>query len=652
MYKLLPLFLLSIFLSTAAEAQFSRHIIRFKDKGSNPFTLSNPSQYLTQRAISRRTRYNIPVDSTDLPVTPRYIDSLRLAGNVSILNTSKWLNQVLIRTTDAAALAKINAMPFVLSSSPIAPRLQNTSMGVDKLGKTDNIEGNNEPSPENLTDYYNYGRSNGQVKIHQGDFLHNHGFRGEGMHLAMLDAGFFNYLTLRPFDSIRQNNQILGTWDFVANEPSVNEDNSHGMLCLSTIAANVPGVFVGTSPKTSFYLYRTEDVASEYPVEEQNLAAGLERSDSVGVDLCSISLGYTEFDDPIFNYTYANLNGNTTISARASDLAAKKGMLIVVANGNEGTKPWRFLVSPADGDSVMAVGAVDTLGNVAAFSSYGPSSDGQIKPNVSAVGLNAVVASASTGAPVYGNGTSFASPNMAGITSCLWQAFPEVNNMGIIDALQQSASKASAPDNRVGYGIPDAKKAFVHLIKKMYSQQATLNNCIGVLQVGIKADSSMSVILERKLGSEINYSVVSTKVPSGSFKLQNITFNDDLSLASAGQVKYRVSLSIAADTTFFLDSLSLTSVSICSGGVTSNYISIGPNPVFVDLNVIVTRITDAKYDIIVHTVRGQNVHKLSGSQPAGRGNISIPMSHLSSGVYYVTVYIDSKKTITKKVLKR
>ncbi len=161
-----------------------------------------------------------------------------------------------------------------------------------------NIEGNNEPTPENLTDFYNYGRSNGQVKIHKGDFLHNHGFRGEGMHLAMLDAGFFNYLTLRPFDSIRQNNQILGTWDFVANEPSVNEDNSHGMLCLSTIAANVPGVFVGTSPKTSFYLYRTEDVASEYPVEEQNLAAGLERSDSVGVDLCSISLGYSNLITP------------------------------------------------------------------------------------------------------------------------------------------------------------------------------------------------------------------------------------------------------------------------------------------------------------------------------------------------------------------
>ncbi|MEO5646808.1 MAG: S8 family serine peptidase, partial [Chitinophagaceae bacterium] len=320
MHKLLLLVFLSIILSTRAEAQFSRYIIRFKDKGSNPFTLSNPSQYLTQRAISRRTRYNIQVDSTDLPVTPRYIDSLRLSGNVSILNISKWLNQVLIKTTDAAALAKINAMPFVLTSSPIAPRLQNRGGGLDKLGKTDNIEGNNDLSPENLTDYYSYGRSNGQVKIHKGDFLHNHGFRGEGMHLAMLDAGFFNYLTLRTFDSIRQNNQILGTWDFVANEQSVNEDNSHGMLCLSTIAANIPGVFIGTSPKTSFYLYRTEDVASEYPVEEQNLAAGLERSDSLGVDLCSISLGYYEFDNPIFNYTYANLNGNITISARASDL--------------------------------------------------------------------------------------------------------------------------------------------------------------------------------------------------------------------------------------------------------------------------------------------------------------------------------------------
>ncbi len=348
MKKTLLAVLIILFFTCEANAQFSRYIIRFKDKGTNPFSISNPGQFLTQRAIQRRVRYNIPIDSSDLPVTPRYIDSLRLAGAVTILNTSKWLNQVLIKTSDAAALAKINAMSFVFSSAPLAPFAPTTQPLPDKLGTTDQGSSSFTPTgPENLVDVYNYGRSSAQVKIHRGDFLHNHGFRGEGMHLAMLDAGFQNYLNFPTFDSIRLNNQILGTWDFVNNEPGVNEDNPHGMQCLSLIAANVPGVFVGTSPKTSFYLYRTEDVGSEYPVEEQNYAAGLERADSLGVDICSTSLGYFVFDNPIFNYTYNDLNGNTTISARAADMAAKKGMIMVVANGNEGSKAWHYLSGPS-----------------------------------------------------------------------------------------------------------------------------------------------------------------------------------------------------------------------------------------------------------------------------------------------------------------
>ncbi|MBL0200407.1 MAG: S8 family serine peptidase [Chitinophagaceae bacterium] len=174
-------------------------------------------------------------------------------------------------------------------------------------------------------DYYSYGQSYGQVHLHNGEFLHNRGFRGQGMHMAVLDAGFFNYLTLPTFDSIRNNGQVLGTWDFVTGNTSVNEDNSHGTSCLSTIAANMPGTFMGTAPKTSFYLYRTEDVNSEYPIEEQNWVAGMERADSLGIDISSTSLGYFTFDNPVFNYTYAtHLNGNSTISAKGADFAAKK----------------------------------------------------------------------------------------------------------------------------------------------------------------------------------------------------------------------------------------------------------------------------------------------------------------------------------------
>ena len=490
------------FFSTAANAQFSRYIIRFKDKGTNPYAINNPSQYLTARAIQRRTRYSIAVDSLDLPITPRYIDSIRLAGAVTILNSSKWLNQVAIQTNDAAALAKINTFPFVIVASPVATRVQQEDIPVNKKldvpGKSSVIPF----SPQNITaDYYNYGSSYGQVHIHNGEFLHNRGFRGEGMQMAVTDAGFTNYLTLPTFDSIRNNGQVLGTWDFVSGNTNVNEDHAHGTNCLSTIAANMPGTFVGTAPKTSFYLYRTEDAATEYPIEEQNWAVAAERADSLGVDICSVSLGYSTFDNAIFNHTYADMNGNNTIIAKAADVAAKKGMLIVVAAGNEGSGSWHYLISPADADSVMAVGAVGINGIVGGFSSYGPSSDGQIKPSVAAVGVNAVVASSTTGLPIFGSGTSFACPNMAGLTSCLWQAFPEVNNMTIINAMQQAGNRAATPDDRTGYGVPDMKKAFAALIKQGFTQQVTQTNCRTNLLWTVKTDSVISVVVERKLST-------------------------------------------------------------------------------------------------------------------------------------------------------
>ena len=325
----------------------SRYIIKLKDKGTNPFSIANPSQYLSARALQRRIRYNILIDSLDLPITPRYIDSIRLAGTVTILNSSKWLNQVTIRTTDAVAIAKINSFPFVISATAVASRINEQELPVNKKLDAVGTESisllNSTSSRENTAgDVFNYGASHGQVHLHQGEFLHNHGFKGEGMQLAVLDAGFFRYLTLPTFDSIRINNQILNTYDFVANETSVNEDDSHGMNCLSTIAAYLPGTFVGTAPKAIFCLYRTEDVASETRIEEHNLAAGYERADSIGVDVCSVSLGYTTFDIPAQNYTYADMNGNTTMSAIASDIAAKKGMLPVIAAGNEGTSSWRL----------------------------------------------------------------------------------------------------------------------------------------------------------------------------------------------------------------------------------------------------------------------------------------------------------------------
>lgn len=313
MKKLMALVLVGLLIAEAGHTQLNRYIIRFRHKGDNPYSLNNPSAYLSPRAITRRTRYNIPIDSADLPITPRFVDSVQLAGAVTILNQSKWLNSITIRTTDAAALARINSFPFVVSAMPIASRHNGVVVG----DAAEEVIGHAIATQRTNSDVFNYGSSATQIRMHNGQFLHNIGLRGQGMQIGMLDGGYNSYLTLRAFDSARAAGQILDTWDFVARHASVNEDDAHGMQCFSVIAANIPGSFVGAAPKAGFYLYRTEDVASEFPIEEHNWVCGVERIDSAGGDVVSSSLGYSDgMTDPSFNHTYTEMNGNTTIAAR------------------------------------------------------------------------------------------------------------------------------------------------------------------------------------------------------------------------------------------------------------------------------------------------------------------------------------------------
>ncbi|MEO6231293.1 MAG: S8 family serine peptidase [Ferruginibacter sp.] len=653
MKKCLIIILITLTAHTGCFAQFSRYIVQLKDKASTPYTTSNPIQFLTQRSIDRRLRYNIPLDETDLPITPQYIESIQSAGNVTILNVSKWLNQVCIQTTDAAALAKINSFSFVIKSSPIAARQAAIIAPVNKQLDpappvvTNPVVG---ARPQGTNDIYDYGLAYPQIHMHNAEFLHNLGFRGEGMQLAIMDAGFYHYETLPTFDSVRNNNQVLGTWDFVANEKSVNEDFAHGMNCFSTIAANLPGSFVGTSPKSSYYLYRTEDINSEYPVEEQNFATAAERADSLGVDIFSVSLGYNQFDNSSFNYTYADMDGNTTIITRASDYAAKKGILLVVAAGNVGSSAWHYILAPADADSVLTVGAVNASKQVAGFSSYGPTADGRIKPDVAAIGQGAVVANQVTGDPSYNNGTSFACPIMAGIGTCLWQAFPEVNNMAIIDALRKSSDKINNPDDRTGYGIPDAKKAFVSLIKKLYNQQVSINNnCFTNINWTVKSAAAMSFLVERKLPGETSFSVLSTKQSTGFFKSANFSYSDDLTALPAGiPIQYRLKMNIGTDTSFYFDTASVNYLNACSN--VTEKITISPNPVTDKLTVLVVRNNPTKVSVIIYTVTGQLIYK-DTRQVNGAVSIAIPMKQLSKGVYLVTVYFDDKKQITRKIVR-
>ena len=474
------LLLLLIFFSLNTSAQFTRYIVKLKDKTGTPYSVNDPSKFLSARAIARRTKQHIAIDETDLPVTPRYIDSIRLSGNVQILDESKWLNQVCIATTDSSAIDKINSFPFVVTTQPLKrtanPKLSLRNKWEDSITKnkfserSSNISSSLAPSHVS-GDYYSYGDAFDQVHIHNGEYLHNKGFHGEGMLIAILDAGFYHYQTLPAFDSVNIKNQVIETYDFVDNEVSVNEDYYHGMQVFSIIAGNIPGQLVGTAPNADFLLYRSEDVSSESPVEEQYWAAAAERADSVGADVITTSLGYDTFDNPIFDYTYADMNGHTTLIAKEATMAARKGMIVLAAAGNEGNNSWHFITTPADADSIISVGAVNNLGEPASFSSYGPTSDGRVAPVAASVGEGTFVSS-TTGPIGSGNGTSFATPNLAGLVTCLWQAFPEFTNMEIINAVKKSSSIYNDPDDRIGYGIPDFEKAYDDLYQQRILRNA------------------------------------------------------------------------------------------------------------------------------------------------------------------------------------
>ena len=441
-------------------AQTTKYFVKFTDKNNSPYSISNPSDFLSILAITRRTRQGISIQQNDIPVNRNYIDSVESKGAI-VFTRSKWFNGVTIEA-DSATLQAVLSLPFVQSSSPVNRIRSHAREEHEERNKFEvplyNFK-NTEPNIESVS----YGQSYRQIHIMNGDVLHDSGYYGDNMIIALLDAGFYHVDVLSPFDSIRLNNRILDTWDFVANESSVYEDYDHGMEVLSTIAGNVPGHLVGTAPHASFLLLRTEDVFTEHRIEEYNWDAGAEFADSAGADVISTSLGYAEnFTNPAENHTHAEMNGHTTVCAMAANIAFSKGMLVLASAGNSGGGAWQYIGTPADGDDVLAVGGVNLLGDYASFSSTGPSADGDIKPNVAAVGQTTTIV-ISDGSVTTGNGTSFACPVLAGSATCLWQAFPDKTNREIFNAIQQSGSQHNAPDSLLGYGIPDFLIAYMIL---------------------------------------------------------------------------------------------------------------------------------------------------------------------------------------------
>ncbi|MDP4264046.1 MAG: S8 family serine peptidase [Bacteroidota bacterium] len=660
MRKILSLLILCFLVVSESQAQFTRYVVKLKNKGGTPYTIANPSAYLSQRAIDRRARYGIAIDSTDLPVPPSYITQIRNIPNLIVLNVSKWLNSVTIQTSDPNAITAINALPFVQSASAIGARTGVAGPG--KYREEENIRPV-DPFVERIEgiegDYFNYGTNSfTEIHLHKGEFLHDVGLRGQNMQIALLDAGFTNYTSLKAFDSINLNGQVLGTWNFVLGNTNLNV-HVHGMECLSTIAANIPGQFIGKAPKAGFYLYCTEEDPAENPIEEHNWACGAEKADSSGADVISTSLGYTTFDNPVFDHTYADMNGNTTMAAIAADLAAKKGLLVFAANGNDGGDTWHYLSTPADGDSVVAVGAVSATGIVGNFSSYGPSSDGRIKPDVASIGVSALIEG--TGNTVAaGSGTSFACPNMAGLGTCLWQGFPEFNNMRIVRALKEAGSIFNAPDNRIGYGIPDMKAAFSSLLKDYATSSATANNCSVTLNWNSKDVSAMKYEIERKAPGENSYTKIADMSPQAGNILANHTYQytNTLDNIAAGTISYRIRQVIdTAAATFaavYIDTANVTLASACTTGSNTgaNKIYVQPNPASSDASLVIQiQAAITNMPITVHDMEGRLVMQLHQSKGTGTIIIDLPVNNLAKGKYIITVYDNQKMAGTTELLK-
>ncbi|MBN1339143.1 MAG: S8 family serine peptidase [Bacteroidales bacterium] len=459
MKNILLLFAFSVLIAGAfAQVAPDKYWVKFTDKNNSPFSIENPGDFLTQRAIDRRTAYSIPVDESDLPVNPVYLQGVAATG-ATVLTTSRWFNSVTVYTTSSSVIDAINNLPYVQSVLKASSPSGTNADPQDKpffsaeeymVSAPDGLKSQSSAST------YNYGDAYNQIHMLNGDLLHDMGYNGNGMVIAVLDAGFLNADNLAAFDSIWDNGRVLGYKDFVSpQDPNLFNSHFHGTAVLSTMAANLPGVMVGTAPGASYWLLRSEDGATENLIEELNWVSAAEYADSVGADVINSSLGYTVLDDPAWSHTYADMDGNTTPITIGADKAMSKGMIVVNSAGNSGGSAWLYIGAPADGDSVFSIGAVDANGNYAGFSSVGPTHDGRLKPNVVAQGQGTAFIDPGSGGVAFGSGTSFSSPITAGLVACLWQANHSARNTYITAAIEQSASLYSNPNMELGHGIPD-----------------------------------------------------------------------------------------------------------------------------------------------------------------------------------------------------
>ena len=446
-----------------AQSSYNTYFVQFTDKENSTFSLSNPREYLSEKAVERRIRTGLGFDSLDIPVNANYIQQVLQQGNSNLLLKSKWFNSITVELLDTAIAAawklQVEALPcvFQVKSLPSVP--------LEKISIHKGTQ-----SEEGMVSDDFYGPSFRQTEMLNGHLLHQLGLNGQGMDIAVFDGGFRNADVLPAMAHLFEEGRIIETHDFLnLTSPNVFDASAHGTMVLSHMAGIMQDSLYGTAVEANYYLFQTEDVFREVRLEEDTWIQAAEWADSIGIDVINSSLGYSLFDEDYMNYSTSDMNGSTTRISQAAEICALKGTLVVNSAGNSGDDQWHVITAPSDAEHVLCIGAVDLNGTHASFSGYHPPGLNDVKPNIVAMGRQTVYA-ASDSTIARGNGTSFSSPIIAGMAATLWQAFPTATNMDIFNAIEQSASLYSTPNDSMGYGIPDFWKAFVNLSNQIYSQ--------------------------------------------------------------------------------------------------------------------------------------------------------------------------------------
>ncbi|MCL6260271.1 S8 family serine peptidase [Aquiflexum sp. TKW24L] len=445
------LFSVCCFLVVSISYGQNRYAVHFKYKPQDSYSLNRPSEFLSQEAVERKARFDIPIDSLDLPVSSKYVSGLASKSS-KVLYHINWMNASLVEA-DPAKISEIAALPYVEKVVLAAPGMSSAA----RIGISNKVGFNSSFKSNSKTEATPYDFQNDLIGI---PAMHAEGFKGSGIMIAVFDAGFPGVNTIPAFSHLFTNNQIVATGDFVhLGNSNVYNYNQHGTNAMSLIAANQENLLVSGAPEARYILAITEDVPTEYRIEEYNWVRAASWADSLGVDIISSSLGYWDFDDPSMDYTKADLDGKTATVTIGAGIAATKGILVVNSAGNYGSRGAISIIAPADAEGILSVGAVNSDLVRAGFSSQGPTADGRFKPEVSAFGNSAqVIRSNGTLGP--SNGTSFSAPQIAALAAGLWEARPDWSKDDLIKYILRSSSQYDNPDNLLGYGIPDFSKAY------------------------------------------------------------------------------------------------------------------------------------------------------------------------------------------------